>query len=56
MYPERQQPNRRLFLELHRSLSEYGSFNKPRQNYGNRVLEDNSQNILGEVCVFITLI
>lgn len=52
MYPERQQPDRTLFLRLHRHLGDHGSFNTPRQNYGNRISEVNSQNILREVCVF----
>lgn len=45
MYPERQHPDRTMFLQLDRNLAEYGSFTAPRNYYGNRNL-DNQHNIL----------
>lgn len=55
-YPERQQPSLRFFQFMDTNLGEYGSFNKPRQNYGGRPNE-HEQEILQAVkihMIFIT--
>lgn len=52
-YPERRQPDRSLFLKLDRNLAEYGSFRQDRQRYGNRVSEEDSLNILEQVCISV---
>ena len=48
-YPERRQPHRTLFKLLDRNLAEYGSFEKPRQKYGDRMDEESKENIVNEV-------
>lgn len=48
-YPERRQPHHTYFLRLHRSLGECGSFNEPRNRYGRRVPEENTEAIIQEV-------
>ena len=45
-YPERQQPDRRIFQKLYRNLREHGQFKKARKKYGSRVTEEESQNVL----------
>lgn len=49
-YPEREQPAQNIFQRLDRNLSDYGQLGKPRQKYGNRITEDEIQNVLGQVC------
>lgn len=51
-YPERQHPHYTYFCQLERNLSEYGSFEKPRKKYGNRISEEDTNQVLEEVCFF----
>lgn len=52
-YPERRQPHSTMFLRLERNLRDHGSFTQGRQRYQRRIMEDNTPNILQQVCGFI---
>lgn len=56
LYPERIQPARTLFKKLDRNLTEYGSFKKPRNKYGNRLDENTRNNIQNAVINFYPFI
>lgn len=55
LYPERQQPDRTLFANLDKNLSEYGSFAKPKVKYGRRLTLENKENILQAVSAKISI-
>lgn len=48
-YPERRQPNNRIFLKLHRQLRNSGSFGKARKKYGSKITEEEEGAVLNLV-------
>ncbi|XP_074035636.1 uncharacterized protein [Leptinotarsa decemlineata] len=48
LYPERRQPHRTRF-KLDRNTTEFGSFEKPRKKYADRMDQETKENLISEI-------